>query len=178
MEQLNITLAEHLYDGNWVIGYIDSFRFMAKVYDEPSKYGLNGGKISKLCINGILDYERGWQVTNKAAEPMLNQLVAFLEKNTMKWFLEMVQCTDGSYYANLRINNVMITDLPEYVDYNTVKNAIENQYCITILLRKDMKFEKGCSGGKKYAYLDGTRQLDDMRITMEQMLDGYTPNWD
>lgn len=37
---------------------------VAKVYDEPSQYGINGGRISKLWLEHkgkpILNYDRGW----------------------------------------------------------------------------------------------------------------------
>lgn len=37
-----------------------------KVYDEPSQYGINGGKISKLMLkrNGKIacNYDRGWDI--------------------------------------------------------------------------------------------------------------------
>ena len=36
-------------------------------FDEPSKYGINGGRISKLCITNkkgdwLANYDRGWDV--------------------------------------------------------------------------------------------------------------------
>jgi hypothetical protein len=40
--------------------------FWVKVYEEPSEYGIKGGKISKLMIKRgdeiICNYDRGWDV--------------------------------------------------------------------------------------------------------------------
>jgi hypothetical protein len=47
-------------------------KYNAKVYDEPSNYGINGGKISKLQIriNGevVCNYDRGWDEEPKTEE--------------------------------------------------------------------------------------------------------------
>ena len=56
-------------------GDVVSVEYLAKVYDSGSEFGINGGRISKLCLklmNGrtILCYDRGWDVqpTCEAAE--------------------------------------------------------------------------------------------------------------
>jgi hypothetical protein len=42
------------------------YEYHVKVYDEPSEWGLNGGKISKLtirkldCAADIVNFDRGW----------------------------------------------------------------------------------------------------------------------
>lgn len=57
-------------------------RYWAKVYIEPSEYGINGGKISKLMlkINGelVANYDRGWDVepTCQEAETALSILLS------------------------------------------------------------------------------------------------------
>lgn len=38
-------------DGNWVEGVVDGHWFQAKVFTEPSEYGINDGRISKLCVS-------------------------------------------------------------------------------------------------------------------------------
>lgn len=46
-------------------------RYQAKVYDLPSEYGINGGRISKLQLREGIDdkivanYDRGWDVKPK-----------------------------------------------------------------------------------------------------------------
>jgi len=44
---LNITLV----DGNWVTGKFKNHFFQAKVYAEPSGFGINEGRVSKLAIS-------------------------------------------------------------------------------------------------------------------------------
>ncbi len=52
---------------NWIIGTIDGLEFEAKVYDIPSEFGIDNGKVCKLDVyrdrdNGeIVAYERGWE---------------------------------------------------------------------------------------------------------------------
>lgn len=61
---------------NWYSGTYEDYDFIAKVFEEPSKYGIpfngnesseiEGGKISKLLITQdhewIMNYDRGWDV--------------------------------------------------------------------------------------------------------------------
>lgn len=50
----------------WIEGKINGFDYQAKVYAEGSRFGIHGGKISKLWMhkNGktIVNYDRGWDV--------------------------------------------------------------------------------------------------------------------
>ena len=71
-----------------------------------------------------------------------------------KWFLEVVQDFDGSYYANLTIDAIPVRDLPEYVDYNTLKNAIKEKTGIEVLKKKDMIFQQN---GRKNEHRPGCR---------------------
>lgn len=63
-------------DYQWLSGY----SFSAKVYDTPSKYGINEGRISKLyvrdvsTITEVIGYDRGWY-----CEPQYPQEKAVLE---------------------------------------------------------------------------------------------------
>lgn len=34
----------------WITALIEGRWVQAKIYDEPSKYGVNGGRVSKICI--------------------------------------------------------------------------------------------------------------------------------
>lgn len=42
--------------------YAEDHNWVAKIFDEPSPYGIKGGRISKLQIEGICSYDRGWDV--------------------------------------------------------------------------------------------------------------------
>lgn len=54
--------------GGWYMGYIDRCQFRAKVYDTGSKFGINGGRVSKLEVwskfaevpETDFRYDRGW----------------------------------------------------------------------------------------------------------------------
>lgn len=54
-------------------GYI-TVHYILKVYDEPSEFGINSGKISKLQLKQdgeiVANYDRGWDIypTTKEAE--------------------------------------------------------------------------------------------------------------
>lgn len=45
---------------NWTFGIVGGVPFEAKIFDEPSKYGINKGRISKLYIKDVCSYDRGW----------------------------------------------------------------------------------------------------------------------
>lgn len=66
-------------DGNWQIGTINGIQFWAKVYDEPSENGIEGGNISKLTIKGVCDYERDWlaKPRTKSGKDMLAAMLDF-----------------------------------------------------------------------------------------------------
>lgn len=70
-------------DSNWVGGTIEDLEFEAKVFDEPSKYGIYGGKVSKLIIDGIANYDRGWEFGED--EPFVKDVVDFLEDSTKRF---------------------------------------------------------------------------------------------
>lgn len=49
----------------WINGVIGSFYFEAKVFDEPSRFGILNGRVSKLVIRDkkqkiCCQYDRGW----------------------------------------------------------------------------------------------------------------------
>ena len=100
---------------------------------------------------------------------------AHIEHNQNKWFLEVVQCQDGTYYANMAVARNFVRGLPEYVDYNTLRRAIRLKTGISILPKKDMIFQK--SGTRNYAYIDATQPREDCRVTLEEMKNGWKPGW-
>ncbi len=60
-------------DDNWTVGTATcdgvEYKFNVKHYDEPSEYGIRGGRVSKLWLapkggdfrHTILNYDRGWE---------------------------------------------------------------------------------------------------------------------
>ena len=78
-------------DDLWRIGnariHGKDYTVMGKVFDEPSKYGINGGRISKLSVwpkeknwsNSIINYDRGWDIEPKGhkAKKILNEILNY-----------------------------------------------------------------------------------------------------
>ena len=67
--------------GNLKEGKADGIcRYLLKAYDEPSEYGINGGKITKLLIerNGVAtcNYDRGWSI--KPQDELSNMALCIL----------------------------------------------------------------------------------------------------
>jgi hypothetical protein len=62
------------------------FHYQLKVYDEPSEFGIDGGRISKVIITRkgetVCDYDRGWgtKPVDEDTEKAL-QILLFSEKN-------------------------------------------------------------------------------------------------
>jgi hypothetical protein len=66
-----IVIGVEYQKNHWVSGFCGSYRFQAKVYDKGSTHGINGGRVSKLAIQGSIDpdrikgvasYDRGWDI--------------------------------------------------------------------------------------------------------------------
>lgn len=81
-------------DYPWLEGTIEGYRFQAAVYNEPSEYGINEGRISKLMVwdeaqrqqyqnifrAALMNYDRGWDNKPKSEhKAMINDLISYLE---------------------------------------------------------------------------------------------------
>lgn len=88
-----------------------------------------------------------------------------------RWSCEVIKDFDGRYYANMYVNGNYVSDLPEYVDYRTLKNAIKEKTGIEILKHKDMIFENLPCSRKKSALLDATCERPDIRVTMSERIE-------
>lgn len=76
----------------WLQGTVADYQFSAKVYNGPSKYGVNGSCVSKLTVwseserqrlglmtVSIIDYDRGWsKKPDSEFKELLNSLIAYL----------------------------------------------------------------------------------------------------
>lgn len=92
-----------------------------------------------------------------------------------KWFLEVVRDQDGTYYANMILGGKRVEGLPVHVNYNTLREAIRQKTGVEILKKRHMKFQQ--SGYKKYAYLDNTQERKDCRVTLNEMNQGWKPDF-
>lgn len=93
-----------------------------------------------------------------------------------KFFIEVVQDLDGTYYANMVMDGKPVQGLKEHVDYTALREDIRLKTGVVILLKKDMKFQQ--SGHKKYAYIDNTQVRADCRVTLDEMRNGWKPDFD
>jgi len=79
---------------NWVSGTIGEWTFSSKLFDEPSTFGINDGRVSKLSIyndklrlekqdffaSAIVNYDRGWDIEPKEEHlPVFNAVMELLE---------------------------------------------------------------------------------------------------
>ena len=105
----------------------------------------------------------------------------------MKWFLEIVQNYDGTYYANMTLGGKdthgnyhepkLVQGLKEYVSFNTLKESIKDITGICILKKKELIFQQ--MARKKYAYIDATQPCKrGCIITLEEIKNGHKPNWE
>jgi hypothetical protein len=93
-----------------------------------------------------------------------------------KWFCEIIQDFDGSYYCNLSISGNLIDGIPEYVDYRTLSEGIRKRTGICIPKKKSLIFQQ--EGRKKYAFIDATQFLETgCVITLTQMKAGHQPDF-
>lgn len=51
---------------NWVNGTVGEYKFQAKLFNTGSSFGIDDGRVSKLCIwdedGSIVDYDRSWGI--------------------------------------------------------------------------------------------------------------------
>lgn len=89
-----ITITKNDTTTNWVHGKTsDGFTFEAKVFDEPSDYGIktpfypDGGNISKLYVekNGreIYCYDRGLDYSEEECAEDVQEIIVFLESRCL-----------------------------------------------------------------------------------------------
>ena len=65
----------------WCYGTMDGFRYEAKVYGNPSIFGINNGRVSKLYVYGkrgkiLACYERGWSGRENGPIGKLGKIVS------------------------------------------------------------------------------------------------------
>ena len=89
--QLLQTMTVRKEDG-WLKGAIARYEFFAKVFPEGSKYGINGGRVSKLTVRRkpnhltdepviLVNYDRGWDIRpeDDQSKLILDALVEYFE---------------------------------------------------------------------------------------------------
>lgn len=79
---------------NWVDGVVGKYHFQAKLFDTPSTFGIENGRVSKLSIWDqkvrkeklnflkacVVNYDRGWdKKPNKKVTPYFDAVMTLLE---------------------------------------------------------------------------------------------------
>lgn len=78
-------------DSSWVNGTVDRFTFEAKLFDNPSCFGINDGRVSKLNIANamgrwVVNYDRGWDIKPAAAhKPYFDAVMKLLEASPRRF---------------------------------------------------------------------------------------------
>ena len=76
-------------EGAWITGTISKdggeYEVQAKVFDEPSEFGIDHGRISKLWVKEkgwpvCISYDRGWDIYPQTNEDLLNFVMKEVEK--------------------------------------------------------------------------------------------------
>ena len=86
MKNQKITFTSFPANTNYTEGKTDTCKFYAKLFDEPSEYGIKEGRVSKLTIKMndgtvIVNFDRGWDIRPKTAESkkIFKEVLTFLE---------------------------------------------------------------------------------------------------
>lgn len=91
--EIQLVISDDRHDTGWITCVIAGRWVQAKVYDEPSTFGVNDGRVSKLCIDKSAmrdpeqnffaqmdyNYDRGLDFSNLSEEDV-NVIVETLEK--------------------------------------------------------------------------------------------------
>ncbi len=98
------------FETNWVVGTFCNrgitYRFNAKVFYEPSIWGINDGNVSKLWVKNlkldkeVFDFDRGFNIGNQSMvdKGMIKNLVDFLNLYAVE-IMEKTH-TDPSYFED------------------------------------------------------------------------------
>jgi hypothetical protein len=85
---MNLLLKIIKKDGLWVSGQYKGQFFQAKICDEPSKFGIRGGRTSKLVICStpawdseavVVEYDRGFQLSDIRSVQAAEELAYLLD---------------------------------------------------------------------------------------------------
>ena len=87
--------------GLWYTIVHEDYTAYAKVYPEPSKFGIDGGHVSKLLVTGgcgleIFHYDRGLDFDHSAG-PIVSEFVAFCEQMITHPVIAIINRIDDIY---------------------------------------------------------------------------------
>ena len=93
------TMKPSAFGGTWYEGYVDGYFVYARVFQDPSKFGINDGRISALIIaphqgsgvrDALVNYDRGWDRGLPAAKyrPIVEQVFEDFHDREVDWAYE------------------------------------------------------------------------------------------
>ena len=93
-----ITKPSH-FGGTWYEGYVDGYYVYARVFDEPSQFGIHDGRISALMVvpkkgdglfHAVVNYDRGWDgdVPPAKYRPIVEHVYACFHDHDIDWAFE------------------------------------------------------------------------------------------
>ena len=119
----------------WIDGKVDNYRFQAKVYDEGSRFGIEGGRNSKLEVwdgqnrrnsDRILSYDRGWdkKANGEEAEDILWILVQYFKWFPTSEYWEKLS-DQAPFPAKLRLKTGAVADIRISVSIDGYGTALD-----------------------------------------------------
>lgn len=98
---MNISFTKFPSNTNWVEGKVKNYNFKAYLFDDPSSYGIENGRISKLSIYDdkkrrlggdfintcIVHFDRGWDKKPRTKEDkaVFQKVYKFLEASPTRF---------------------------------------------------------------------------------------------
>lgn len=126
--------------------------YVADMYAQFTDEELGDSQISEVAREmqsltekeGLTDFEALEKIFEMRAERLASPSDPKLEKvdSKIKLVCELVRDFDGTYYANISVDGNRVSDLPENIDYRTLKKAIKEQYRVELPLVKDLVFQR------------------------------------
>ncbi|MHB1683526.1 MAG: DUF7678 domain-containing protein [Bacilli bacterium] len=93
------------FGGTWYEGYVDGYFVYARVFEEPSRFGINDGRMTALVIAphkaAVLDarvnYDCGWVEGLPSARyrPIVEQVFADIHDRPIDWAYEERKHREG-----------------------------------------------------------------------------------
>lgn len=97
--QYDFTVKPSHFGGTWYEGNVDGYYVHARVFDEPSKFGIGDGRISTLMVvpkkgdglfHALVNYDRGWDGGLPPAKyrPVVEHVYACFDDHDLDWAME------------------------------------------------------------------------------------------
>lgn len=97
--QYDFTVKPSPFGGTWYEGNVDGYYVHARVFDEPSKFGIGDGRISALMVvpkkgdglfHALVNYDRGWDggLPPTKYRPVVEYVYAYFHNQDLDWVKE------------------------------------------------------------------------------------------